>query len=277
MTAIFALSGAMLIGASDYVGGLASRRAAPARISLWVQFTSMVGFAVLAVVVAAPVVTGRDIAAGVIAGASGGVSLVMFYTALSRGQLSVVAPITAAVGAVFPAAVGIARGESLRRVTLLGGVLVLVAVYMVTRDTDDAVATPMASIVLGVAAGIGFGVFFLALAEPDPMSGMWPLLAARGTSVALVTALALRLTGGWRVPLGESRHILFAGLTELLATIFTLLAFQRGPIVIASVLSGLYPVATVTLAWIYLGERLSSIQRSGVLVALIAVPLVALP
>ena len=237
----------------------------------------MVGFAVLALVVAAPLVTGRDIVAGAIAGASGGVSLVMFYTALSRGQLSVVAPITAAVGAVFPAAVGIARGESLGLITLIGGVLVLVAVYLVTRDNDEGVSTPLASILLGVAAGIGFGVFFLALAEPDPMSGMWPLLAARATSVALVTVLALRITGGWRVPLDESRHILFAGLTELLATIFTLLAFQRGPIVIASVLSGLYPVATVTLAWIYLGERLSVTQRIGVVVALIAVPLVALP
>ena len=54
-----------------------------------------------------------------------------------------------------------------------------------------------------------------------------------------------------------------------------LLALQRGPVAIASVVASLYPVTTVLLAGLVLHERLSRLQYAGVVCALASVALVS--
>ena len=61
------------------------------------------------------------------------------------------------------------------------------------------------------------------------------------------------------------------------ASMFALWAFQRGPLTVASVLSAFYPVSTVLLARVVLAERLRRVQLAGVVIAIGAVPLIAVP
>ena len=62
---------------------------------------------------------------------------------------------------------------------------------------------------------------------------------------------------------------------EVAASVPLLIALQRGPVAIASVLASLYPVTTVILAGVILRERLSRLQYVGVACALVAVVLIS--
>jgi drug/metabolite transporter (DMT)-like permease len=53
------------------------------------------------------------------------------------------------------------------------------------------------------------------------------------------------------------------------------LASARGYLSIVSVLGSLYPIMTVLAAYLFLGERISRLQRGGVVLALLGVAVVA--
>jgi drug/metabolite transporter (DMT)-like permease len=69
--------------------------------------------------------------------------------------------------------------------------------------------------------------------------------------------------------------VLLIALLEVAAVVPLLLALQRGPVAIASVVASLYPVTTVLLAAFVLRERLSRLQYVGVVCALVSVALVS--
>ena len=69
--------------------------------------------------------------------------------------------------------------------------------------------------------------------------------------------------------------MLLIAVLEVAAVVPLLLALQRGPVAIASVVASLYPVTTVLLAGFVLRERLSRLQYAGVACALVAVALVS--
>ena len=120
---------------------------------------------------------------------------------------------------------------------------------------------------LVAAVAFGFFIYFLGLGsrEGDALS---TLVGARVGSLALLFTLALGrgspLTVGrrWLVPVAA------IGLCDIAANVLFALASGRGLLSLVSVLGSLYPVATVILAHVVLGERLSRTQIGGVGVAL---------
>ncbi len=280
VTAIFALAGALVIGASDFGGGVAARQASPVRVAAWVQASSLGLVAIAVWFVDAPEVRSVDIGAGVVAGLSGTFSFVALYAAFARGQISLLAPVTAVVGAVIPTLVGVVRGESLAGLHIVGIVIALGAIGLVTSEEHpgaEASSTPPAALALALIAGAGFSVFFLALAETQPEAGFWPLVAARVVSVPVVIIVAKLVTGGISMPRAMRGVVFLAGLGEAISNVFAMWAFQRGPLAVAAVLGAFYPVSTVLLARLILDERLRRLQWFGVAMALVAIPLIAIP
>ena len=66
-----------------------------------------------------------------------------------------------------------------------------------------------------------------------------------------------------------------AGVLDVTATTLLVLAVRRGLIVVVAPLAALAPAATVILARLVLGERLHSVQRIGLLFALVGLVMVA--
>lgn len=276
MTALLASVSSLVIGASDFFGGLASRRAAAVRVTAWVQATSLLAGLVVVWFFAATEVTRRDLVSGAVAGIAGAVGLALFYAALAMGQMSRVSPLAAVVGAVVPAAVELIRGEDLTPAVLAGGVVALLAVTLVTREREDHSSRgSVAALWLAVGAGTGFGIFFLAFGETSDAAGLWPVVAAKAASVPVVMVLAAAVTRGVRLERGSAGLAVAAGISEMAALIPLLLAVQRGPVTVVAVIGALYPVATVGLAWLMLKERLQPIQWFGALLAIGAVALIA--
>lgn len=276
-----ALAGAMIIGASDFGGGLAARLTSPLRVTAWIQSMSFVCIFIAVWFVDAPSVTSTDLTAGSIAGLSGTLSYAALYGAFSRGQISRLAPVTAIIGAAVPAIVSWVRGEPRSAVQLIGVCLAFVAVAFVTQERsspDEPSSTPPDAFALAVFAGLGFAIFFLALAETSGDAGLWPLVAARVVSVPVIAAGAFVLTKGLSMPTsGAVKLTASAGVAEAASSVLVLLAYQRGPVAVAAVLGGFYPLSTVALARVVLVERLQRIQWVGVVLAVLAIPLIALP
>lgn len=274
---VLATACAMVYGTADFFGGLATRRS---RVFAVVVLSQLAGLAFVAVLL--PVLPGGYSPAalgwGMVAGLAGAAGLILFYWALATGMMSVVAPVTATVSAAFPALFGLASGERPQPATLAGVALALVAVALVSREqSGTATRTTMKPLVAALASGAGFGGFFIFLDQAPVGTGMWPLLGARMASITMVVALALATRRTLRPGRGALPAIVAAGVLDMLANVLYLLAVQRGMLIVVAVLVSLYPASTLLLARYVLGERLRPVQVAGVVGALIAVALIAIP
>ena len=123
---------------------------------------------------------------------------------------------------------------------------------------------------LGLLSGVGFGAAYLALGQAAPASGLWPAMAAQA-SVTLLALLALLVRGQrLRLPAGDRPRVLGIGTATAIALVCFLLATYTGPVTIAAVIASMSPAVTLLLAAVLLGERLSSGQQAGFVLALVA-------
>lgn len=276
MAVVLALFSAATYGVGDFLGGLATRKGPAAAVVMW---SHVVGLALLVVGATAVGGTadGGDLAAGAVGGLAGAAGVGLLYRALAIGTMSVVAPTTALLAATIPVLAGLADGERPGAAAALGMVVGLTAIVLVSAEGDGRFRPADGkAFVLALGAGLGFGLFFVALSTTDDDSGLWPLVAARGASVTVLGMLAMVGAVARSLPRGEPRwQTVVAGSLDALANLFYLLAVREGLLSVVSVLSALYPVTTVILARIVLGERLQRVQQAGLALALPAAVLIA--
>ncbi|MGZ4724787.1 MAG: EamA family transporter [Ilumatobacteraceae bacterium] len=277
MAILLAALCAATYGVADYCGGRAARSLASTIVTLIGQATSLVLVIAGVLVFGTPVASAHDLWWGAAGGAAGGIALIAFYTALSRGAMTVVAPTTAIISAVFPVIVGLWLGERPSGTALVGIVVACLAVALVsgvigTRHQHTGATT----IVLASLAGVGFGFIFIAFARTANDSGMWPLVAARAASLPVV-AVVVGATRPGREGLRSVVWIVIgSGVLDMAANLFYLEASHRGLLSIVAVISSMYPVSTVCLAFGLDHERVSRTQAAGLVCAATALALVSL-
>lgn len=248
------------------------RRIPTMMVVLWSQAIGMVLAVVLALLFPAQEVDLSDFAWGAVGGLAGTVGLYFLYQGLAQRRMAVVSPVTALVGALVPVGIGVGLGERPVPVEWIGILLALPAIWLVAAAGD---IEGSGGAVYGLVAGIGFGVFFAAIAQTGDGSGFWPLVGARLTQVAVLAVFARRKGLGLPPP-GNRLALVVLGAGDMLANVFLLLAFRSGLLTLVSVLASLYPAITVLLAVWILSEPIGPRQRFGLVLALIAVGLIAL-
>lgn len=276
MAALLGILVAVTYGVGDFFGGLSSKRNVPAVVVALSQACGLVLMVVLVAIDGSPF-SGRDALVGAAAGSVGLVGVILLYRGLANGTMSVVAPVTAVSAAVVPLAWGLLTGDRPSAVALVGVTAALVAVALVsTADAVEDRTATRSDILLALLAGTAFGLVFVLLAGTDESSGMWPVLGARVASVTLVTGGVLAvLRQSLRPAAGTAPTIVAAGVLDAGANALYLLASREGLLSLVSVLSSLYPAATIVLARFVLHERMNRIQLLGVALALTGVVLIA--
>jgi drug/metabolite transporter (DMT)-like permease len=269
-----ALASSVVWGAADFSGGSLTRRLPTFAVTVASQAAGFV--ALLAALAVHGEVTGRSLGLGVLAGLGGGTGLAAFYRALSIGTMSVVSPL-AACGAIVPFAIALATGDRPSALALAGAAAALAGAVLASVEERRAESAERArAIVLAVFAAVALGVFvyFLGLGSRDG-DALSTLVGARIGSLAVL----LLLTGAMRAPLRLAPRSLPAvaavGLGDVSANALFALASSRGLLSLVAVLGSLYPVVTVLLAHVLLGERLTRAQQAGVVVALAGVAAIA--
>lgn len=276
MAIILGLVTAVCFGSGDFFGGLSAKKTSVLYVVGFSHVVGLIGSVAIAPFVA-DVFTWRDFGIGAGSGLLGGIGVLLLYRGLARGPMAVVAPLTAIMSAAVPALWGVLDGDRLSGLAWLGVAIALAAIALssIPSESDGA---PVTARVIGesLLAGVGFGSMFVMLDATTDATAPWPVVGAR---VLTVTILMCVIFGAKREGLATVRPalglIVLAGLFDTGSNMLFLFAANIGDLSIVAVLSSLYPVSTVLLARVWLDERMSRLQLTGLGCALLATVFIA--
>ncbi len=287
--ALLALTAAALWGGGDFSGGMGVKGAggtmgAALRVILLSHAASL---AILLMLVwwrgdAFP--HGAPLAWGLGAGVTAGVALACFYVALSRGAMGASAALSGLLAAAIPAAVSAGAEGSPGLLRMMGFLVAAAAIWLIAAGPNpEAKTADRRTVWLAVVAGVGFGIYFVALKFAGSAGVIWPLATCRMGSLTvcslLVGGMALRRTGdGERVRL--TRAVMWwamgAVLLDTTGNLLFIAATRAGRLDVAAVLASLYPASTILLAAWTLHERPTRRQGLGMAVAAAAVVMITI-
>ena len=275
MAALLAMGGALCWGVGDFFGGLAAKRLAVLAVVVVSQAVGLAGLLLWVWVADEPFPGVTDLLPAAGAGVAVLVGVLAFYRGLAIGAMGIVAPISAA-GPVVPLAVDVAHGTTPTALQVLGIALIVCGIATLSKEPA---ATGRARVATGtglaVLAALGFGLFFVGIDAGADESGSWAVVAARTAAVSIGIVAALATSTSLRSPRSLLPMLAFVGIVDTFANVLVATATTHGSVGIVAVLSSIYPLVTVLLARLVLGERLSATKRAGGFVALGGAALVA--
>ena len=307
---LLALGSSLFYGTSDFLGALAARRLAvlPATLITYLFGAAVIGVALL---FGGWTVSEPALVAGSAAALFAIVGFVAFYAALAIGPMSLLSPAIAVIQALVPIVAAAVTGQALSPLGWGAVALAVVAGILISvQRTPGALRVTLPGAVLALVSGVTLGASIVALDSSPASSGLFPafLEMAGGILVLALLMLALRLlhlrptwlaadptpaaahsanaaaSGSGNAPNpprdAASRPAWLtaaaAGLLLGTANALLLLALHGGNLAAVSVLSALYPIATVILAALVLRERVSPTQLAGIALAVLAATLLSL-
>ena len=254
-------------GVSNFLGPQLVRRHTLASVLVISQLAAL-GVCVLYLVLAGGRSLPRaDVWVALLAGVGNAGGLIGFYKAAELGPLSVVAPI-GALGAVVPVAWGIASGDSLRAIQVLGLALAMSGAVLAARrpaaggEGVPDYPNPRLSAIWAAGSAVAFGVFLTALPLASAHGRPWALFDARLGMVILLVLWARRELPDLR-PSRKVGLLAIPGLLLVAGTLLYTAAAARGQLSLVSVLGSLFPIFTVGLGVVALRERLYDAGGGG--------------
>jgi drug/metabolite transporter (DMT)-like permease len=293
---VLALISGLSWGSADFVGGLMTRRLAPATVLVVGQTAGLAFTAGLVLALGEPMPAAHYLVVGGLGGLAGAIGLASLYKGLAVGPMSIVAP-TAALSGAVPVIAGFVQGERPEPLQLAGMALAGVGIVLAVRASDPGHALAAVGPDLAVvptegvgrerrrtAEGIGFalsaalflGLFVTSLDAAGEGNPFWATLMVRVVSVPIFAVAWLVRGRRGRSPTGRDVVVLaVVGVIDNGANVLFAIAAREGLLTLVSVLGSLYPVSTVLLARFFLHERLGPVQAAGVVAAFAGVGLIA--
>jgi len=273
---LLALGASTAWGVADFTAGLKSRTLGVLHVLVVGQVS---GLLLIGLVVAARNTApgGQAVLWAIPAAFAGTLGLIAFLRSMAVGTISIVAPIVGA-SAVVPVAYGLARGDRPSWIQGAGVALTLSGVFAASREPSPAGGKEhrvVAGVGLALLAALGFGCYFPFMHAASDAGVFWAVLVFRSISstVALVAFALVRPES--TVRRADLPVLVLIGVGDVLGNVLFASAASRGLVSLVSVLSSLYPVITVALAWLVVRERLAGSQWLGVAAVLLGVAAIA--
>lgn len=276
LAAALALTTSLCYGVSNFVGPSLSRGLPVYPVLIAGQ---VVAFAVSGAVLAvtqAELPGGTVLLAAAAAGIGNAVGLIAFYKAATLGPLSLVTPISS-LAVILPVSAGLASGEPLGPLKLIGILLAIGGVVVASRRSPGGAAptgTEGAAAGWALFAALGFGTFLACVAPASDDGVFWAVMLSRVALLIAFVAVALAISAPLRVPVSRLPLLAVPGVLLFAGTLAYSAATREGDLSVVSVCGSLFPVVTVGLAYAY-GERVSGRQALGVAAALCGIVLVS--
>ncbi len=193
--ALLALGAALLWGGGDFSGGMAVKRAGGSMLAALrvILLSHSVSLGVLLLAVwwrGDPFPHGAALGWGLMGGMTAGIALACFYVALSRGAMGASAALSGLLAAAIPAAVSIGTEGSPGLLRIAGFVVAGMAIWLIAAGPNpEATAADRGTVWLAVVAGVGFGIYFVALKFAGSAGVIWPLATCRMGSLTVCSLL----------------------------------------------------------------------------------------
>lgn len=276
MAIVLSLLSAVIYGAGDFAGGIASKRARVAEVVWGSHVVGLIGVVGMSLLIA-DTFTWRDLGIGAISGVFGGLGVFFLYRRLAAGPMVVVAPVTAVTSAVVPVLADVAAGGSFKATVWVGFALGVAAIALISLASEG-LSAPVTTRVVGesLLAGLGFGGFFIMVDLASDATAPWPIVGARLVTTIAIGVMFLVSRSSFHVADRSTLWLIFAaGVFDTGSNVLFLYATNAGDLAIVAVLGSLYPASTVLLARFVLDERIGRTQIGGFLLALAAIILIA--
>lgn len=276
MAALLALFSSLSWGVADFLGGLAARRVGTAQVLAVTYPAGAVTITFLAIFVVPGTLSTGLIGISMLAGTVGVTAVSLLYAAMVKGQMGVVAPITAVMSGAVPVLVGLFRGEKPSMFALVGMGCAVIAVVLVSRESAQHHGkTPISAIGLAIASGCAIGVYLTIIGLAPVESGVWVAALGRWFSTLIIITFVVVVVRSFDKSTFPWKLAIITGVLDSTANGLFQLASQRGLLSVVAVLGSLYPAATVVLARVVIKERMNRVQSVGVVLALGAAVLLA--
>jgi len=278
VAAVLALLSSVGFGAGDFIGGYKARTIALINVLVVSQVAGLLIAIVALAAIRPPAPTGHLVIYALAAGLFQAVGLGAYYRGLASGAMGVVAPISA-TAAIIPVTVGLTLGETFSLVQAVGIAVAILGVVLTSAE-PGALSADRPKIAVGVglalvaATCLGFGLAWIGRAAEGGHIA-WVLAVSRVSLVAMILLAVLRMRIRPSVPARELLPLASIGAFSAGATLLFAQATTYGQIGLVAVITSVYPITTVGLAWLVMGERIARVQRVGAGVALVGVALVA--
>jgi len=274
LAALLALCASLSWGFADYFGGVKAR----VLPSLTVLAASQpFGLAALGIAVAArgTGIPGDEVAWAGLAALFGTVGLFAFYRGMAVGAITVVAPI-AAVAAGIPVIWGVAvSGNHISGLQGIGFVAAIGGCVAASLELRPQRRQLAAGVGWAGLAMLCFGAYYIPMHAASTQDWLWPAFLFRCTSVTLVWSVVLLRRARPTGLRGHWAALIAIGFLDTGGNaLFAAASSSHGLLSVVAVLASLYPVVTVLLARLLLGERVQRTQDFGVVIALVGVVLI---
>jgi drug/metabolite transporter (DMT)-like permease len=276
LSIFYGIASAATWGAGDFLGGLATKRTSPYRVLFLGQLSGLILFFALALITVEAVPPTTDLLWAALASLLGVAGLVFLYRALAGGQMTIAAPVSALFSAFIPVVFAILTTGLPSTTTLVGFLLAFLAVWLISQTDGMNLRVSLADLRLPLTSGLFFGLYFIVLHKATLHGFFWPVAGSRLVGVLVLGSIALLRRQPAMPPPGLWSIVILSGILDVTGNGLYALAARTGRLDVAAVLGALYPASTVLLAWIFLKEKISTIQTIGILCAFAAIILFTL-
>ncbi|MEY2523816.1 MAG: hypothetical protein QOJ66_2381 [Ilumatobacteraceae bacterium] len=275
MGVLLGIAAGVLLGISDFMANRASRTISSASVSRTNLAVS--GLIAPLLLFVKPVEwTLRDVVLATISGITLSGGLIMLYRGYTVARMGIVAPTASVLLAAVPVLYDLIKGNTPSKVAASGMILGLLALVLTTYQRGG-MGSVKIGVVLGVGAGLLFGIAFTLTSQTSDAAGLSPVLIQR-ISGLLFLILLQRFDKApilaLRVP--ARRWAIGSGLAGGVALGSLKLGYIKGTAGPVSVAASQFAAVAVLLSVIFNKERLRTWQAIGVAASGVGVALMAL-
>lgn len=279
MFLFFAVASAICYGLGDFSGGYAAGKSKVLSVLVLSQTCGLATAAIALIARWSGPPSGADIVWGFAGGLCGAFGIVVLYRGIARGIVAIVSPTAALVGSILPLTVGLFLGDRPGLPAFIGIGLCVPAIFLLSSSSGNAGSdahTVRFSLAHGLLAGIGFGLFYVALSRPGVHSGFWPLIAARFASISVALIVLFARREPIVVNKGGRAAAILAGILDMVANLLFVLASSSGLLSLVAVIVSLAPGPTVLMSRMIFKERITPSRGIGLGLSLAGLALISL-